>query len=200
MPTTILERERRKLEWLRMKTAEQERWVRELERRERDPLDDLFDREHPEAFEYAEALTVHPGAGSEPTSAPVGSEERAPAQSGVQTPAFDPSASWGGWQKPLKSLPASWRMIFRFLGADGRSSAEVRKYIEDHGLLSWDTVRAGLMIYRRDYGLIESHKRGHYNLTQKGLDALTATKDESPAVVGEASESQASTGDVAQLV
>lgn len=71
-----------------------------------------------------------------------------------------------------------------------KSLAQVMQFIEENSLqLTADTVRAGLMNYRRDFGLLENPKRGRYVATQKALDIIAATKNES-LTKGEAPESQ----------
>lgn len=186
MTNPILERERKKLEWLRAKLAEQERWVSELERRERDPLDDLFERE------VTTAATLVPDAlMSEPVEVQTPGHEPASMREHdvVAAPAPMPTGPWADWTRPVRRLPPSWLAILKFIGDRVATAEEVRSFIEKEGLLSWDTVRAGLMYYRRDFGLLESPKRGQYRLTKKGLDAVTVTENESPASGG-APESQ----------
>lgn len=187
MSSPTLERERRKLLWLRDKLRAQEEFVRELEQREADPLDALFEKELASDDDLlgTEAEAVRDGGDQH------GATE--PSQAVVQAPAATPQTlgPWASWTRTVKRLPSNWKMLLQFIGADGKNAEQVRAFAKQHDLMTWDTARAGLMNYRRDFGLLEPTKRGFYKLSQKGLAAITATEDESLAAENgnEASES-----------
>jgi hypothetical protein len=182
-----LTRERRKLLWLKGKVAEQERWVRELEQREQDPLDVAFERE-----QGAAAIDE---VGEMPAQASALPEAAEPDAASARVVGHAPTVRMAGpwatsWKREVRRLPPKWSAIIEFIGADGKSLTEVMQFIDLRDLqLTADTVRAGLMNYRRDFGLLENPKRGRYVATQKALDIIAATKDES-LTKGEALESQ----------
>jgi hypothetical protein len=180
-----LEREKLKLLWLKEKLAKQEQWVLALESRTQDPLDLAFDREM--GATNAQVQTPAREDGEE-------DDEGAPEVAhfhltGLETPARV-AGPWSNWTREVRRLSPKWAAVIEYIGPQGKSLREVLRFVESNGLqLSPDTVRAGLMNYRRDFGLLENPKRGRYIATQKALDIIAATKDES-LTNGEASESQ----------
>lgn len=185
-----LARERRKLLWLKGKVAQQEQWVRELEARSTEPVDPL-DRALEEAFDHEHGKPVQASA----LGAGDVAEAHSPLHAEAQFKGLAPSVRVGGpwaknWTREVRRLPPKWASIIEHIGAEGKSLTEVIRFVELRALhLTPDTLRAGLMNYRRDFGLLENPKRGRYVATQKALDIIAATKDES-LTDGEASESQ----------
>ncbi len=165
--TSLLERERLKLSWLRQKLAEQEQFVRELEGREDDALDAAFQREFLKA--------------PEPTPQDSRDQDTLVAASSPM-PTVNEVLESGrvGWSltRPLKSLPSRWIDVMIYIGVEGKTFPEIMNYIERRKLgFAVDTVRAGLMNYRRDYGLLENPKRGFYRVPKPMLDKITAMKN-----------------------
>jgi hypothetical protein len=180
----LLDRERRKLLWIKDKLDQQQRRVDALEALQNDPLDEMFDRENSTDVPLS-AL---------PPSTP-SSEPKSGSQQTKQVPDMVPLLGKYfsvPWIRRPKQLPEKWVRIFDFIGREGKNYTEVKAFIKREGLaISPDAVRTGLMNYRKEFGLVENPKRGQYNLSEHGADVIAGLKNESPAAVGnEASESQ----------
>lgn len=182
--TALIDRERRKLAWLREKVAEQERRLRALEELGADPLDEMFERERP-----LEKIST-----GEPSAEDKQRVLSAVVQAAAQASAHAEAASrenlerllaplaMSSWVRRPRQLPPRWVEILDFIGKDGRTYPEVRNFIETKGLgISPDAVRTGLMNYRRDFGLVENPKRGFYRLSEAGIELVAANKNESLA-------------------
>jgi hypothetical protein len=176
----LIERERRKLAWLRDKVVEQEKRVSALALLTADdPLDEMFDREvgTPPS---AKPSVVAPLAGQALTAstAPV---------------AYPQTLAWltpgGARFRTPRRLPENWVTMFEFIGTGGKSLKSIESFIQAGSVtLTPGAARAGLMHYRKEFGLIASPQKGFYQVTERGIKLLESLKDESPAV-REASES-----------
>jgi hypothetical protein len=171
----LIERERRKLNWLRQKVEEQARRVQALEAMQDDPLDEMFERDTAGAPSTAPADQVR----QERVSQTDRSTEQ-PAQR-TTTTAF-PTGTYASWQRLPKRLPPHWVHLFEFIGREGKTSAEVLEFIKSREFkISGEAVRTALMNYRREFGLVENPRRGFYQMTEKGMEFVQAHKEESPA-------------------
>lgn len=184
-PVLVLEREHQKLNWLRKKVAEQERRVKALEELADDPLDEMFDRE----MSGADTQTVIVGSAEEEGEEQTRGESN-PFGAGRthRLVGYEPRVSHGTWVRSPRQLPQSWVSILTFLGPEGKTNAEVVEFIARENLkITPEAVRAGLMNYRRDFGMVENPKRGFYRATEKALQMIKTQTNESLAT-GEASE------------
>lgn len=87
----------------------------------------------------------------------------------------------------VKRVPENWVALINFLGEEGKSSAEVAGFLAAGGAkMTPAAARTGLMNYRKDFGFVESPRKGFYKATKKGLEAVGASKSESLALTSEA--------------
>jgi hypothetical protein len=185
--TVDLDFERKKLLWLRDKLAAQEELVGRLEQLAADdPLDELFLKETARKTQQATPVMIVQASPHPQVERDV--EGDLPQD---QPPSPLATPQWQAWTRQPRRMASHWAGILKFIGEDGKNAGQVKAFIEQHfKFLSWDSARSGLMAYRRDFGLLESSRRGHYRLTEKGAALLGALEDESPANDGEALESQ----------
>ena len=178
----LIERERRKLDWLREKVTEQERRLRALEELKDDPLDEMFERE------LAAADPVHTSAQASGT-APAMMTSPAPSThlERLLRP-IDVTA----WVRVPRRFAPNWVQLLKFIGPEGKTYAQVKQFLTATGLpIKPDAVRAGLMNYRKEFGLVENPKKGFYVVTEKALEMIRAQEGESPATGdSEASKTQ----------
>lgn len=189
--TALLDRERRKLLWIKEKLTQQQRRVDALEALQDDPLDEMFDRET--ATELPVPTSAQgPAQVSVPDSvSPEVTEEQPTRQVPDMVPLLSQIHS-APWMRRPKQLPEKWVRILNFIGRGGKTYTEVKDFILHERLaITPDAVRTGLMNYRKEFGLIENPKRGRYNLSEQGAEIIAGLKNESPATNGsEAPESQ----------
>ena len=174
----LIERERKKLAWLRDKVADQERRVKALEQLTPDALDEMFERESSATTqESAPIASVEPVA--EPARPPL-----------IVTTALPKNLAWitpngtGGFRVP-RSMSPSWMKMFEFIGTDGKTLRSIEAFIASGAVsMTPGAARAGLMNYRKEFGLITSSRKGFYQVTERGIALMKALKNESPAFHG----------------
>ena len=189
--TALLDRERRKLLWLKDKLAKQQRRVDALLALQDDPLDAMFDRETG-VETPVQPLALAPVQASVTSSASLEVTANQPTK---QVPDMVPLLAQihsAPWMRRPKQLPEKWVRILDFIGRGGKTYSEVKAFIGSERLaITPDAVRTGLMNYRKEFGLVENPKRGRYNLSEQGAEIIAGLKNESPATNGsEAPESQ----------
>jgi hypothetical protein len=183
----LLDLERRKLDLLRTKIAEQERRVKLLETID---VDALLERE----------LGLRTGADQDSVAAPSAPKARAldakRASGGSEDHMTDSPVR--GWQPRLpRRVPPTWIRVLRFLGQDGKSYDEVIAFIEANGLsLTPGAARTQLMNYRKEFGFIENPRKGFYKATERALAFLNEQEGKGAAVA----DSSAFDGQPAPLV
>lgn len=151
-----IDRETAKVKLLRGKIEECEKRIAMLRSmREDDALDKLLDQE----------------LRTTPQSAP------APA---AQTPASADSDI-----KPRrKRIPENWAKLLTFIGEEGKSSDQVRAFLLASPIgITPDASRTGLMNFRKEYGFVDSPRRGFYKLSPLGAEAIRAQQSESPDIL-----------------
>ena len=179
--SALLARELRKLEWLREKVTEQAKRVEAIERLLDDPLDEMFEREV--GRPAAQAPVQAPSAKADSTTLNVLKDVRQHLED-IMTPRRATAA----WTRRQRHLPLTWTLILSHIGKDGKTYSQLKQFIASKGLpISADAMRAGLMNYRRDYGLIENPKRGFYVATDRAMELI---QENESLVKNEASESQ----------
>ena len=153
-----IERDRRKIALLKGKITECEaRITALLSMREEDDLDRILDREL------------------------LASNEAPPQDIGK------PKDHRGDDKQRVKRIPENWVALISFLGEEGKSSTEVEAFLAAGGAkMTPGAARTGLMNYRREFGFVDNPKKGFYKATQKGLEAVGASKNESLAFTSEA--------------
>ncbi|EWS54453.1 MULTISPECIES: hypothetical protein [unclassified Methylibium] len=186
----LIERERRKLVWLRAKVSEQEARVRALEDLADDPLDEMFDKETRGQSNAADSVQA-PAHAPQPViaSTSVVHQETRPQRELIVSDAarvqlqqlLKPVAS-AAWSRRPRQIAPNWVRILGFIGREGKTYTEVREFIAKENLaISPEAARTALMNYRKDFGLVENPKRGFYIATERALAIIEAQKNESPA-------------------
>lgn len=177
----ILDLERRKLSLLRTKVADQERRVKVLETLLDDPLDALLEREltHP----------VEPQTPTQAASEPV-AEEDAHVTQQDQAPVAQ-LFNWNALPRNPRRVPPIWVQLLRYIGAEGKTYDDVKRFIQERELrISEGAVRTQLMNYRKEFGFVESPKKGFYKATERALSFIDAQEGGGPALPGGAPQPQ----------
>jgi len=100
------------------------------------------------------------------------------------TPVTQPQAPADNEIKPRrKPIPENWSKLLAFIGEDGKSSDQVRAFLTDSPIgITPDASRTGLMNFRKEYGFVDSPRRGFYKLSPLGAEAIRAQQSESPDI------------------
>ncbi len=168
----LLEHERRKLQWLRGKLRQQEQRVAALEGLADDPLDEMFERETgPDSSGMAHKAneTFHPDTARFNDADDKGNDDLSLAAN-----TMFPSITTAAVQdRPIRPVSDNWAQVLQFIGTKGAALTDVYEFVKKIGSpLTQDTLRGGLMNYRKQLGYIANPRRGFYVLTSRGLEAL----------------------------
>jgi|GEM_PF-3949145 len=174
--TELLERERKKLDWLLKKVDEQRARVKALEQIQDDPLDAMFEREL-----RSSSVGEEHNSDQKILHAPTEKTSRADSFAGqlgqLSRGALPP-------ERFPRRIPYNWVSLLTFIGRDGKTLAEVEKFVEAHAFkMKAGSVRTGLMNYRKDFGFVENPRAGFYVATDKALNVISnqMNKEKSPA-------------------
>lgn len=184
--TVHLARERQKLEWLRRKFLEQEAFVRSLEARAADAIDEAFEREV-----LATTGTPHADDSAQPVGVVAIALDVAPREAAAPVP--DPSPRDSDqflddfWLRTPKKIPSNWVQLFKFIGEGGKSYKQLLPFMAAADLkITPDAVRTGLMNYRRNFGMIENPSKGFYVVTPRGMSIIAKQEGERGATANDA--------------
>lgn len=173
----MLQHERKKLDLLRQRVAQQEQHVLFLESLKDDPLDQLLESELAAALEPREqtpAMEVQT-----PADEQVAVQE---APMPVAPSPLAPVFQWGQQQRAPRRVPGTWVSLLRFIGREGKSYDDVKLYIKDRGLpITEGAARTQLMAYRKQFGFVENPRKGFYVATDRALSFIEEQEKKSPA-------------------